>query len=155
MAKVIISSYEEFAEFKGKTIGVSDFFKISQEQVNKFADATLDHQWIHTDPVRAADGPFKGTIAHGYLTLSLIPYHWEQIADVRNLKMMVNYGVESLRFNQPVMVGDEVRLQVDMLNIVNLRGVTKVELNVAMEIKGNPKPAFNGTLVFLYHFIKV
>jgi acyl dehydratase len=154
MARVIISSFEEFEAFKGKTIGVSNFFKITQEQVNKFADATLDHQWIHIDPVRAAEGPFKTTIAHGYLTLSLIPHHWEQIADVRNLKMMVNYGIESLRFNQPVMVGDEVRLQVDMLNILNLRGVTKVELNVSMEIKGNPKPAFNGTLVFLYHFNK-
>jgi acyl dehydratase len=154
MARVIISSFEEFEAFKGKTIGVSNFFKITQEQVNKFADATLDHQWIHIDPVRAATGPFKGTIAHGYLTLSLIPHHWEQIADVRNLKMMVNYGIESLRFNQPVMVGDEVRLQVDMLTILNLRGVTKVELNVSMEIKGNPKPAFNGTLVFLYHFNK-
>jgi acyl dehydratase len=154
MGKVIISSHEDFERFKGKTIGVSDFFKVTQEQVNKFADATLDHQWIHTDPVRAASGPFKTTIAHGYLTLSMIPYHWEQIADVRNLRMMINYGIESLRFNQPVMVGDEVRLQVDMLNILNLRGITKVELNVAMEIKGNPKPAFNGTMVFLYHFNK-
>jgi acyl dehydratase len=154
MGKVIISSHEDFESFKGKTIGVSDFFKVTQEQVNKFADATLDHQWIHTDPVRAATGPFKTTIAHGYLTLSMIPYHWEQIADVRNLRMMINYGIESLRFNQPVMVGDEVRLQVDMLNILNLRGITKVELNVAMEIKGNPKPAFNGTMVFLYHFNK-
>jgi acyl dehydratase len=154
MGKVIISSHEDFERFKGKTIGVSDFFKVTQEQVNKFADATLDHQWIHTDPVRAATGPFKTTIAHGYLTLSMIPYHWEQIADVRNLRMMINYGIESLRFNQPVMVGDEVRLQVDMLNILNLRGITKVELNVAMEIKGNPKPAFNGTMVFLYHFNK-
>jgi acyl dehydratase len=152
MGKVIISNFEEFAAFKGRTIGISEYFRISQEQVNKFADATLDHQWIHTDPVRAATGPFKGTIAHGYLTLSLIPYHWEQIADVRNLRMMINYGIESLRFNQAVLVGDEVRLQVDMLNILNLRGVTKVELNVTMEIKGNPKPAFNGTLVFLYHF---
>lgn len=154
MGKVIISSHEDFERFKGKTIGVSNFFKVTQEQVNKFADATLDFQWIHIDPVRAATGPFKTTIAHGYLTLSMIPYHWEQIADVRNLRLMINYGIESLRFNQPVMVGDEVRLQVDMLNILNLRGVTKVELNVAMEIKGNPKPAFNGTLVFLYHFNK-
>lgn len=154
MAKVIISSHEDFESFKGKTIGVSNFFKVTQEQINKFADATLDHQWIHTDPSRAASGPFKTTIAHGYLTLSLIPHHWEQIADVRNLKMMVNYGIENLRFNQPVLVNDEVRLQVDMLNILNLRGITKVELSVTMEIKGNSKPAFNGTLVFLYHFNK-
>lgn len=153
MSKAIISSYEEFEQFKGKTIGISDYFKITQDQINKFADATLDHQWIHIDPTRAAtESPFKSTIAHGYLTLSLIPYLWEQIAEVRNLKMMINYGIQELRFNQPVLVGGEVRLKVDMLNIINLRGVTKVELNVALEIKDNAKPAFSGTLVFLYHF---
>ena len=152
MAKVIISSFAEFETFKGNTIGISEYFQVTQEQVNKFADATLDQQWIHTDPVRAADGPFKTTIAHGYLTLSLIPYLWEQIAEVRNLKMMINYGIESLRFNQPVIVGSEVRLKVDLQNILNLRGVTKVELTVTLEIKNNPKPAFTGTLVFLYHF---
>lgn len=154
MSKVIISSYEEFEQFKGKTIGISEYFRITQEQINKFADATLDHQWIHTDPDRAANGPFKTTIAHGYLTLSLIPYHWEQIAEVRNLRMMINYGIENLRFNQAVAVEAEVRLKVDLLNIQNLRGVTKVELEVTLEIKGNLKPAFNGTLVFLYHFNK-
>ena len=153
MSKVIISSYAEFEQYKGKTIGISDYFKITQEQINKFADATLDHQWIHIDPAKAAtDSPFKSTIAHGYLTLSLIPYLWEQIAEVRNLKMMINYGIQELRFNQPVLVNGEVRLKVDMLNIINLRGVTKVELNVALEIKHNAKPAFSGTLVFLYHF---
>ena len=153
MGKVIISSFEEFERFKGKTIGISDYFKITQEQINLFADATLDHQWIHTDPKRAeAESPFKSVIAHGYLTLSLIPYLWEQIAEVRNLRMMINYGIQDLRFNQPVPVNGEVRLKVDMINIVNLRGVTKVELNVALEIKDNNKPAFSGTLVFLYHF---
>lgn len=153
MAKAIISSYQEFEQYKGKTIGISEYFKITQQQINQFADATLDHQWIHTDPARAAtESQFKTTIAHGYLTLSLIPYLWEQIADVRNLRMMINYGIQELRFNQPVPVNGEVRLKVDMLNIINLRGVTKVELNVTLEIKDNAKPAFNGTLVFLYHF---
>ncbi len=153
MSKAIISSFEEFEQFKGKTIGVSDYFKITQHQINQFADATLDHQWIHTDPIRsAAESPFKMAIAHGYLTLSLIPYFWEQIADVRNLRMMINYGIENLRFSQPVPVNSDVRMKVDMLNIINLRGVTKVELQVTLEIKNNPKPAFLGTLVFLYHF---
>ena len=153
MEKAIIGSFEDFEAYKGKTIGISDYFKITQEQINKFADATLDHQWIHTDPERAAiESPFKTVIAHGYLTLSLIPFFWEQIADVRNLRMMINYGIENLRFNQPVQVNSEVRMRVDMLNIINLRGVTKVELNVTLEIKENPKPAFSGTLVFLYHF---
>lgn len=153
MGKAIIASHEDFEQYKGKTIGISDYFKITQEQVNKFADATLDHQWIHVDPARAAiESPFKTAIVHGYLTLSLIPFFWEQIADVRNLRMMINYGIESLRFNQAVPVGSEVRMKVDMLTIINLRGVTKVELNVTLEIKDNPKPAFAGTLVFLYHF---
>jgi acyl dehydratase len=125
MGKAIISSYAEFEQFKGKTIGISDYFKITQEQIDKFADATLDHQWIHIDPAKAAsDSPFKTTIAHGYLTLSLIPFLWEQIAEVRNLKMMINYGIQELRFNQPVLVNGEVRLKVDLLNIINLRGVT-------------------------------
>jgi acyl dehydratase len=82
----------------------------------------------------------------------LIPFLWEQIAEVRNLKMMINYGIQELRFNQPVLVNGEVRLKVDLLNIINLRGVTKVELTVDLEIKDNNKPAFSGTLVFLYHF---
>ena len=153
MSKAIIGSFEEFEKYKGKTIGVSDYFKITQDQINKFADATLDHQWIHTEPPKAkTQSPFKSTIAHGYLTLSLIPFLWEQIAEVRNLKMMINYGIQELRFNQPVLVNGEVRLKVDLLNIINLRGVTKVELDVNLEIKDNNKPAFSGTLVFLYHF---
>jgi acyl dehydratase len=153
MGKAIIRNYEEFEQFKGKTIGISEYYQITQQQINLFAEATLDHQWIHTDPARAAlESPFKTAIAHGYLTLSLIPFFWEQIADVQNLRMMINYGIEDLRFNQPVPVNSEVRMKVDMLNIINLRGVTKVELNVTLEIKGNPKPAFSGTLVFLYHF---
>ena len=153
MSKAIIGSFEEFEQYKGKTIGISEYFRITQDQINKFASATLDHQWIHTDPQRALEqSPFKSTIAHGYLTLSLIPFLWEQIAEVRNLKMMINYGIQDLRFNQPVLVNGEVRLKVDLLNIINLRGVTKVELNVALEIKNNNKPAFSGTLVFLYHF---
>lgn len=153
MAKVIIGSHAEFEQYKGQTIGISEYFRITQVQVNKFADATFDHQWIHTDPERAlTESPFKSTIAHGYLTLSIIPHLWDQIAEVRNLRMMINYGIESLRFNQPVLVNGEVRLKVDMLNILNLKGITKVELSVVLEIKGNPKPAFAGTLVFLYHF---
>ena len=156
MGKAIIGSYEDFEQYKGKTIGISDYFQISQPQINQFADATLDRQWIHTDPERAAlESPFNTAIAHGYLTLSLIPYFWEQIADVRNLRMMINYGIENLRFSQPVPVNSEVRMKVDMQNIINLRGVTKVELNVVLEIKGNSKPAFSGTLVFLYHFNKL
>lgn len=152
MEKVIIKSFEEFQEFEGKLIGISPWHKITQEQVNKFADATLDHQWIHTDPEKSKSGPFGTTIAHGYLTLSLAPYLWEQIADIRNLKMMINYGIEKMRFNRPVTVGSEVRLRADLKSIADLRGVTKAQLRITMEIKGNTKQAYVADLVFLYHF---
>ena len=150
---VVISSFSEFETWIGKELGVSEYLKITQDRIDKFADATLDHQWIHTDPARAAtESPFKTTIAHGYLTVSVIPYLWEQIADIRNVRMLINYGMEKLRFNQPVMVNDEVRLRVKLINIANLRGIAKAELEITMEIKDRPKPAFSGVLQFLYHF---
>lgn len=150
---VVIGSFAEFETYVGKEMGTSDYLKITQEQINKFADATLDHQWIHTDPTRAAtESPFKTTIAHGYLTLAVVPYLWEQIAQINNIKMLINYGIESLRFNQAVMVNSEVRLKVFLKSIVNLRGVSKAELNIELEIKDHKKPAFTATLIFLYHF---
>ncbi|WP_069658261.1 MaoC family dehydratase [Arcticibacter eurypsychrophilus] len=149
-----IRSYKEFEKYLGKEIGTSSYHTITQEQINKFSDATLDHQWIHTDPKRAEiESPFKTTIAHGYLTLSLIPYLWKQIVDIQNLKMEINYGMDKLRFAQAVMVGSEVRLQVKLVDIINLRGVTKVTMRVELEIKGQKKSAFIGEALFLYHFI--
>jgi len=150
---VIINNYKEFESHLGKDLGLSDWHKIDQAQINLFADATLDHQWIHTDPEKAAtDSPFQTTIAHGYLTLSLIPYLWKQIVKIQNLKMEINYGIESLRFAQAVVVDSEVRLKVKLASIVNLRGVTKANIGITLEIKGEKKPAFTGEVVFLYHF---
>lgn len=154
MKKLVINSFAEFEQHVGKELGVSEYHKITQEQINLFADATLDQQWIHTKPERAAiESPFKSTIAHGYLTLALVPYLWEQIAEVNNYKMLVNYGIENLKFNQPVLVNQEVRLRVMLKALTNLRGITKTEMTVTLEIKDNPKPAFTATIVFLYHFI--
>ena len=153
MSLLVISSFEEFETYKGKELGVSNYLKITQSQINLFADATLDHQWIHIDPKRAeAETSFKSTIAHGYLTLSIVPHLWGQIAEFRNIKMMINYGIEKLKFNQPVMVNSEVRLHAKLHSIVNLRGITKFEVYVTLEIKDNPKPALTALLVFLYHF---
>lgn len=99
MAKVVLSSFAELAAYAGKEIGVSDYHTVTQEQVKKFADATLDHQWIHTDPDKAAkESPFGGTIAHGYLTLSMAPYLLSQILELKNIKMGINYGMEKLGF---------------------------------------------------------
>jgi len=151
---LIINNYTEFESYLGQELGVSDWHKITQDQIGKFADATLDHQWIHIDTERAAtEGPFKATIAHGYLTISLTPYLWKQIADIRNLKMEINYGIENLKFAQAVVVNSQVRLKAKLVSIANLRGVTKAVLGVELEIQGENKPAFKGELVFLYHFI--
>lgn len=148
-----INNYEEFEAYSGKEIGVSDYIQITQEQINKFADATLDHQWIHTDPEKAkSESIYKDTIAHGYLTLSLLPYLWEEIVEFKNIKMMVNYGIEDLRFQQPVLVNSRVRLKAVLKEIKNLRGITKTFMTCTLEIEGSKKPAFSATVVFLYHF---
>jgi acyl dehydratase len=153
MSKVIINNYNEFASFLGKEIGVSEYITITQDQINKFADATLDHQWIHTNPERAKkESQFGDTIAHGYLTLSLLPYLWEEIVEFRNIKMMVNYGIEELKFQQPVLVNSKVRLRAKLKEIKDLRGITKTWMQAVLEIEGSKKPAFDGTVVFLYHF---
>ena len=148
-----INSYEDFATYLGKEMGVSPYLTISQSQISQFADATLDHQWIHTDEDRAAaESPFKKTIAHGYLTLSLVPHLWGQIVEVNNISMLVNYGINDLKFNQPVTVGASVRLREKLNAIANLRGIAKAELQAVMEIMDNPKPAFSATIILLYHF---
>ncbi|MDQ2656695.1 MAG: MaoC family dehydratase [Bacteroidota bacterium] len=153
MNRVSIGSFEEFEQYVGKPIGVSDYLKIEQSMISQFADATLDHQWIHIDAARAAkESPFGKTIAHGYLALSLVPHLWDQIAKIHNIKMLINYGIDKLKFNQPVVVDSEVRLKVKLASLTNLRGITKAELDAELEIKGNPKPAFTATVVLLYHF---
>jgi acyl dehydratase len=153
MSKVVINNYEEFEAFKGQVIGTSDYIVVTQEQINKFADATLDHQWIHIDPERAKkESQFGGTIAHGYLTLSLLPYLWEEIVQFNNIKMMVNYGIEDLKFQEPVRVNSKVRLKAELKDILNLRGITKTFMKATLEIEGSRKPAFVTTVVFLYHF---
>ncbi|MDA3891103.1 MAG: MaoC family dehydratase [Salinivirgaceae bacterium] len=153
MEKVIINSHAEFESFVGKEIGISPYFKITQDQINMFADATMDHQWIHTDPERAkTESPFGSTIAHGYLSLSLLPHLWTQIIGVNNIKLLVNYGIEKLKFNQAILVNNEVRLRASLKSLVNLRGISKAEINVLLEIKDQRKSALEGVLVFLYHF---
>lgn len=153
MSKLIINNFEEFASHIGEELGVSDYLTISQERIDLFADATLDRQWIHTDPERAArESPFGGTISHGYLNVSVAPHLWEQIVEIRNLKMMINYGIKDLRFNQPVLAGERVRLRAKLLDLTDLRGISKAQLKVDLEIENKKKPAFTATLIFLYHF---
>ena len=153
MSKVIINSFHEFTALLGKNIGVSDYVELSKERINMFADATLDHQWIHVDTERAAtESPFKTTIAHGYLTLSVLPYLWNQIIEVKNLKMMVNYGMDKMKFGQAVKSGESVRLVADLHSIENLRGIAKVQIKFSIEIKETNKKALSGIATFLYYF---
>lgn len=152
MDKLIIKSFAEFEKYVGEQLGVSDYLKINQEQINQFAEATLDPQWIHIDPERAKEGPFGTTIAHGYLTLAVAPYLWKQIAEIQNIKMMINYGIEKMKFNQPVLVDSEVRLKAKLESLADLRGITKAQIHITMEIKGSKKPAYTASLIFLYHF---
>ncbi len=150
---LVINNYEEFEKFVGQEVGVSDYLRITQEMINQFADATLDHQWIHVDVERAkTESPFKNTIAHGYLTLSVLPYLWQQIVEVKNVKSMINYGIEKLKFNQPVTVDSEVRVRVKLLSLTNLRGIAKAVLKATLEIKDCPKNAYEAEIIFLYHF---
>ncbi|HKJ79684.1 MAG TPA: MaoC family dehydratase [Prolixibacteraceae bacterium] len=153
MAKRIINSYEDFEALLGKEIGVSEYIQVTQDQIDKFADATLDYQWIHTNPERAAEeSPFKSTIAHGYLSVSMLTYLWYNIIDVRNVKMIVNYGIEKLRFQQPVLVNDRIRAKVSLNDIKNLRGIAKIQVKIIVDIEGQKKPAYDALVTFLYHF---
>jgi acyl dehydratase len=151
---IVIKNYNEFEAYLGKELGISGWHTVTQQQIDQFADATIDHQWIHTDPERAErESPFKATIAHGYLTVSMLPYFWHQIADVQNLKMQINYGIDNIKFAQAVVVDSHVRLKAKLVAIVNLRGITKATIGVEMEIEGQAKPAYTGDVVFLYHFV--
>ncbi|MGG1921819.1 MULTISPECIES: MaoC family dehydratase [Chryseobacterium] len=150
---IIINNFNEYKSLEGQMLGDSDWHTISQDQINRFADATQDHQWIHTDQEKAEkEGPFQSTIAHGYLTLSLIPYLWKQIADVRNVKMEINYGIENLKFGEAVPVNSEVKLQATVKSVVNLRGTVKAIVEARLLIKDHIKPAYTGDVIFLYHF---
>lgn len=150
-----INSYEELASHLGEELGTSDWLTVDQDRINLFADATLDHQWIHVDVERAkAESAYHTTIAHGYLTMSLIPYLWNQIIDVHNLEMQVNYGMDQMRFGQPVITGSRVRLVTKLHNIADLRGICKAEIDFKMEIEGQRKPALQGIATFLYYFKK-
>lgn len=148
-----INSYEEFAAHLGEEIGTSDWLTVDQDRINQFADATLDHQWIHVDVERAkAESPYKSTIVHGYLTLSLLPYFWNQIIKVNNLKMLVNYGMDKMRFGQAVPVGSRLRMVTKLHEIANLRGICKASIAFKIEIEGQRKPALEGIATFLYYF---
>ncbi len=136
----------------GTTLGTSDWRHITQEAVNLFADATGDHQWIHVDPERAASGPFGGTIAHGYLTLSLASVLISEVVDVEGVTMGVNYGCNKVRFISPVPVGTAVRMSAVLAGAEDVPGGVQATLDLTFEIDGVDKPACVAQVVYRWLF---
>ena len=135
------TTFDDVAAAVGEELGTSDWLTIDQERVNTFADATGDHQWIHVDVERAASGPFGGTIAHGFLTLSLIPYLGVTIFAFETPGAKLNYGVNKVRFPNPVLVGKKVRSTITMAACDDLPAGKQVTLKHVIEIEGESKPA--------------
>jgi acyl dehydratase len=131
---------EELAERVGTELGVSDYVTIDQETVDEFADLTGDRQWIHCDPVRAAESPFGGTIAHGYLTLALAPRLLDQVLPLGGYAMAVNYGLDKVRFPAPMPVGDEVRMRVALDAADPIPGGCALKLTLSFERAAGGKP---------------
>lgn len=138
---MIFETPYELRDHVGERLGESDWLEITQDRIDKFADATGDHQWIHVDPVKAKDGPYGSTIAHGYLTQSLVNLFLPEIADVRGFKMGVNYGADRLRFPAPVPVGSRVRGVGELLACEDTRdGAIQATIRVTVEIEGADRP---------------
>jgi acyl dehydratase len=144
--KVTLAELESTEE---RDLGTSGWETIEQERINRFAEATNDHQWIHVDPDLAAQGPFGTTVAHGYLSLALLPYFMSQVLRVEGARMGINYGIEKLRFTAPVPVGSRVRLKA-ILRTAEKRGDGVLyRVGVEVEIEGSEKPALVGEVLYL------
>jgi acyl dehydratase len=141
---------DKLSELKGTHLGYGDWVPITQERINQFADATDDHQWIHVDPTRAKDGPFKTTIAHGYLTLSLVPILLKNIFTVQGTRLGVNYGCNKVRFPAPVPVDAEIRVGAELAEVTSVEGGVQVTLDVTIELRDAPKPACVAQVVYRY-----
>ena len=149
MAAVTVT-FEQLKGMGPTQLGTSDWLVMDQERVNRFADATEDHQWIHVDPQRAADGPFGRTIAHGYLTLSLVPRLLEDLLTVTDQVRGTNYGVDRARFTSPVPVGAEVRMSAELVE-VNPRsdGGLQYKVRVQMQVRDQERPALVAEVIYL------
>ena len=141
---------DELATAVGEQLGESEWHEITQEQVNLFAEATGDHQWIHVDPERAKDGPFGQTIAHGYLTLSLLPVLVAEIYRVEGVSMGLNYGTNKVRFPAPVPVGSKVRASAQLVELSPIAIGTQAVVRVTIEIEGGSKPACVADVAWVY-----
>jgi acyl dehydratase len=137
----VFNGVDELRAAAGSHLGVSDWITIDQTQIDTFADATLDHQWIHIDEERAKAGPFGRTIAHGFLTLSLLSHLVSQTFRIEGTKMGVNYGLNRVRFTSPVPVGSKVRGNVELVDVTDIEGGIQMTTKVTVEIEGSERPA--------------
>jgi acyl dehydratase len=148
MSARTINGVDEMKALVGEHLGYSPYVEITQEQVNLFADATGDHQWIHIDVERAKAGPFRGPIAHGYLTLSLGPSLYSQIVEISGFSMGVNYGTNKVRFPSPVPVGSRLRLGARLLSVDDIAGGVQASVEFTFEVEGASKPSCVAEVVF-------
>ncbi len=153
MSKRTIGSVDEFLNLSGEFLGMSEWMSIDQNVINHFADSTFDHQWIHVDVERAKiESPYQTTIAHGYLTLSLIPHFLDEIFEVRNLKQLVNYSVEKMVFHSAVPVDSKLRMKAILKSVKDLGNICKASIHCSFEVEGKDESVLDGTIIFLYYF---
>jgi acyl dehydratase len=149
MAQTTVEGIEDVLAKVGQHLGHSDWLEITQEQVDQFAEATHDHQWIHVDVERAKrESPFGGPIAHGYLTLSLVSALSAQIIETKGFRMGVNYGAEKIRFMSPVLVGSRIRASATLDEAKQFEGGVQMNLGITMEIENQSKPAMVASILF-------
>jgi acyl dehydratase len=148
---VVFETPNALKDSVGKHLGYSEWLSVEQDRVNQFADATGDHQWIHVDEERAKSGPFGSTIAHGYLTLSLVSYFLPQIMEVRGFDFAVNYGCNKVRFPAPVPVGSKIRAGAEIVSVEESKGAIQSIVRVTVEVEGKDRPACVAETVSLYY----
>jgi acyl dehydratase len=138
---ITVNGIDELKKLAGSDLGASEWIEVTQKRINTFADATGDHQWIHVDPEKAAEGPFGAPIAHGYLTLSLFIPLFTELLDVEGVSTKVNYGLNKVRFPSPVKVGSKIRLVGRLASVEDVPGGVQITVDGTIEIEGAPKPA--------------
>lgn len=150
-AKTVVP-FDEVKNLVGTDLGVTEWREVTQQMIDTFADATDDHQWIHTDPERAKDGPFGAPIAHGFLTLSLIIPFWSELFDVTGVKTKVNYGLDKVRFTSPVTVGSRIRMQITVKEVSEVKGNgLHLVADGTIEIEGQERPAVVATFLSRFY----
>jgi acyl dehydratase len=148
---IIVSGIDELKARAGEHLGHSEWLEVTQDRINTFADATDDHQWIHTDPERASAGPYGTTIAHGYLTLSLLIPLWSELLEVQGVKMSINYGLNKVRFPAPVPVGSKIRLGATLAAVNDIPGGAEAVVDAVIECEGGAKPACVAQAIYRFY----